>query len=165
RIGAGPMDRTAASGARGVMAGSDFGARAGTAGPGSLKAIPAGRSDAAVRRRYHSICPASHAIHTTHASMSAVEKCPTTVRFDIRAPLLQPGKVRAAAERVFLQQRVEDRCAGALALHRRAQRLLEIGLIVTLEHENDDHAALVRRIAHPRPWRRVADVQPAAGDG
>jgi hypothetical protein len=60
-----------------------------------------------------------------------------------------------------LQQRVENRGARSFLSHRAAKRLIQVDGVVVVEHEDDDHAALVGGIVSFRRWRRpmLADIQ------
>src|SRR5207244_10998520 len=128
--------------------------RSGIGGGGtSIGGSIAGPGAVAVRR-YQKTWNAHQSSHTIHATISAVEKCPTTVRVGI-VSLFRPGERRAVAQRVFLEQRIEDRRAGALALHGRAQGLIEIDPLVAVQHEDDHNAPLIGGVAGAARGRRI----------
>src|SRR5688572_1949345 len=113
------------------------------AGRGCATERGAGANSISGARRYHiaSMPPAmNHAVHAAiNIGGTSASNCSSLSAMALR----DPREGVAASERIFGQQCLEDRRACALARHRLAQGLIDVGVLVVIEHENDHDAALI----------------------
>ena len=110
-------------------------------------------------------CSASASAPRCAAGTSASAPGPPPARAPTRTRARGAGSSRnpreglSRAERVVGQQGFEDRRPGGLQRHGAAQRLVEVGALVLIEHEDHDDAPLVRGVAGLPGGRVMADVQ------
>src|SRR5688572_22168635 len=96
--------------------------------------------------------------HTAHAAARVAGTSDSKSIMSLTMALRHPREGAAASKRIFGEKRLENRRSHALAGHRRPQRLIDIRTVVVIEHQDDDHAALIGGVV--RAGRSVvADIQ------
>src|SRR5687767_219540 len=112
---------------------SDAGRVAGRGRGGAGRGAGAGANSASrVARRYHiaSMPPAMN--QAVHPAISIGGTSDSICIMLLAIALRDPGEGVASSERILGQQRLEDRRPRALARHRLAQRLIDVGVLVVI---------------------------------